>query len=136
LAGLGAALKDIAERGGPRGAKIKLPRGGTSASDSDIVAEVTAPPPLPTPPTPGGVSTSVFGGRTMMNWGRGDAEAIARIDTLTRGELEDMGVTPSIARAWYRFYDNEVIRTPTNPSAAGRAELMRYAYHLLTGTPT
>ena len=47
--------------------------------------------------------------------------------------MEQAGVTPDMAGAWRDFYVNEAARNPTNPSAAGRAQLMDYVNQLLTG---
>ncbi len=68
-----------------------------------------------------------------MRWGTGDAAARERIATLTRDELERAGVTLEMAREWRNFYRRELSRNPANPSAAGRAELMRRAVDLLSG---
>ena len=70
-------------------------------------------------------------GKSVMRWGRGDAEARERIETLSAAELLRHGVTQEIAEAWRRFYENEVRRRPKNPSARGRADLMRAAAGLL-----
>ena len=68
-----------------------------------------------------------------MKWGSGNEDAIARMNTITRAEMEQAGVTPDMAGAWRDFYVNEAARNPTNPSAAGRAQLMDYVNQLLTG---
>ncbi len=85
---------------------------------------------LPVPPTPNNMGTNAFGTR-VMRWGIGDAAARARISTLTRTELEQAGVTRSMAEQWRAFYRNEILRNPANPSAAGRADLMQRAVELL-----
>jgi hypothetical protein len=66
-----------------------------------------------------------------MQWGSGNAAARARISTLTREELERAGLTQEMAEAWRDFYRNELARNPGNPSAAGRTELMQWAFELL-----
>jgi hypothetical protein len=66
-----------------------------------------------------------------MRWGSGEAAARARIRTLTREELERAGLTREMAEAWRDFYRNEFARNSSNPSAAGRAELMQWAVELL-----
>jgi hypothetical protein len=66
-----------------------------------------------------------------MKWGSGDAAARAQISTLTREGLEQAGVTREIAEQCGRFYRNEALRVPSNPSATGRAELMEAAAELL-----
>jgi len=84
------------------------------------------------PPMPPNMGPSQFG-KNVMKWGRGDAEARARIQSLTREELEKNGVTKEMAKQWRDFYQAEKARVPGNPSAAGRAELMQKAYELLGG---
>ena len=61
-------------------------------------------------------------------------QAWARISTLTREELERVGLTREMAEAWRDFYRYESARNPRSPSAAGRAELMQRAVELLTST--
>ena len=70
-------------------------------------------------------------GQKVMNWGSGDADALAQIPRLTRDRLIRDGVTRDIAEAWAKFYRNEVLRRPQNPSARGRAALMEAAARLL-----
>jgi hypothetical protein len=84
------------------------------------------------PQTPSGMTLAKFG-QQVMKWGRSGAEARARITTITREELESSGVTKQLAKAWRNFYQQEAIRNPGNPSAAGRAELMDHAVKLLKG---
>ena len=72
-------------------------------------------------------------GQSVMRWGSGDTAAQARISTLTREELERVGLTQEMAEAWRDFYRSESARNPRNPSAAGRAELMQRAIELLSG---
>ena len=66
-----------------------------------------------------------------MQWGTEDDAARARIGTLTREELEQVGLTQEMAVAWREFYLRELARNPRYPSAAGRAELMQRAVELL-----
>jgi hypothetical protein len=87
---------------------------------------------LPVPSTPGGMSLNQFGTR-VMRWGTGDETARARRGTLAREELQRAGVTREMAEAWRDFYINEKARNPSNPSAAGRADLMQHAVDLLSG---
>ena len=82
------------------------------------------------PDTPRGITKNVFG-EQVMRWGTKDAAARERMRTLTRAELVAAGVTAKTARDWAEFYENEIVRIPRNPSARGRAELMRYAQQLL-----
>lgn len=97
-----------------------------------LAAATTAPAlvKLPVPETPGGMSAAEFG-QTVMRWGRGSAAAIARIGEITRDELTSAGVTREMAQRWAAFYANEAARVADNPSAAGRAELMKHAADLL-----
>jgi uncharacterized protein DUF4951 len=85
---------------------------------------------LPRPGLPEGMTPRQFG-RDVMRWGTGDADALSRIDSLTREELEQAGVTRDMALQWRDFYRSELARNPGNPSAAGRAELMEAAARLL-----
>ena len=84
---------------------------------------------IPKPPLPSGMGNKAFG--ELMRWGTGKDAALARIQTLTRAELEQAGVTKEVAKAWAEFYRAVVEATPKNPSAAGRAALMDAAAKLL-----
>lgn len=84
---------------------------------------------LPPPATPGGMKLPQFG--DVMGWGGNSAEAVARIPQLTREYLVRNGVTRQMAQEWARFYRNEMLRNPGNPSAPGRAQLMEAAAELL-----
>ncbi|HEY8387204.1 MAG TPA: RHS repeat-associated core domain-containing protein, partial [Parasegetibacter sp.] len=86
---------------------------------------------LPRPPTPNNMNLGEFG-RNVMKWGSRNADARARINTLTKAELQANGVTKKMAEAWRDFYINEAKRVPSNPSAAGRADLMQRAVDLLS----
>jgi hypothetical protein len=66
-----------------------------------------------------------------MKWGTGQSAAVARIATLTRSELESIGVTLDMARLWVRLYERVAAANPANGSAKGRASLMNYAAELL-----
>jgi RHS repeat-associated protein len=84
---------------------------------------------LPRPDTPNGMSMPEFG--KVMNWGNGNADARAAIQGLSADALKAAGVTRDIAVQWANLYANEAARVPTNPSAAGRADLMNAAADLL-----
>ena len=84
---------------------------------------------LPAPKTPGGMKLPEFG--KVMNWGTGHEAARSQIPNLTREGLQNGGVTLEIAENWGKFYRNEALRNPSNPSALGRAELMEAAADLL-----
>lgn len=68
-----------------------------------------------------------------MKWGTGDEAARARIQTLTKEELERAGITKEMAASWRDFHRQVKAANPGNPSAEGRAELMQRAYELLGG---
>lgn len=82
------------------------------------------------PPLPPGMGPHEFG-KSVMKWGSRDEDARRRIQTLTREELIDGGVTIEAAIGWRDLYLRELILHPWNPSAAGRAELMQRAADLL-----
>lgn len=87
---------------------------------------------VPILPLPSGITTAEFG-NNVMKWGTGDEAARARMQTLTREELEKSGVTKEMAETWRDFYKSVKDANPANPSAAGRAELMQRAVDLLSG---
>jgi hypothetical protein len=80
---------------------------------------------------PHGMTPAEFGQR--MNWGRGSDEALARINTLTVEELHEVGLSADQALNWAIAYEAVCHLMPQNPSAAGRAELLRHAGRLLSG---
>ncbi len=83
------------------------------------VRSLPAPKPvprLPAPSTPGGMPLGKFG--KTMGWGTGNAAARARIETVTAEEMAGKGVTREMAENWGKFYENEALRNPANPSAA------------------
>jgi hypothetical protein len=80
---------------------------------------------------PAGMTPAEFGQR--MQWGRGSKEARQRIGSLNIAELHDMGLTAEQAVNWAVAYDAVCRLMPQNPSAAGRAELLRHAARLLAG---
>jgi hypothetical protein len=43
-------------------------------------------------------------GENGMKWGTSDSAALARVETLTREELVNIGVTLGMANAWAEFY--------------------------------
>jgi len=83
-------------------------------------------------PLPPGMSTADFG-KDVMKWGTGDEAARTRMQSLTREELENAGVTREMAESWRDFYERVKLETPGNPSAEGRKELMQKAVELLGG---
>src|SRR5262249_49589294 len=78
---------------------------------------------------PSGMTPKQFG--EQMQWGRGSASARQRIVTLTAEELRTAGISAEMASNWAIAYDAVARLTPKNPSAAGRADLMRHAARLL-----
>ena len=86
---------------------------------------------LPIPQVPSGMSVPQFGAN-VMKWGSGYDTARARISTITKDWLVEKGVSVEIAQEWLKFYVNEALRNPNNPSAQGRAELMQHVVKLLT----
>lgn len=80
---------------------------------------------------PAGMTPAEFGQR--MQWGRGSADAERRIESLTVEELNVLGLTVEQANHWAMAYDAVGRLMPRNPSAAGRAALMRRAAQLLAG---
>jgi len=83
-------------------------------------------------PLPPGMTAPEFG-QDVMKWGTGDDAARARMQTLTREELEERGVTKEMAEGWRDLYQRVKLHNPGNPSAQGRAELMQKAVDLLGG---
>jgi hypothetical protein len=79
---------------------------------------------------PQGIAPAEFGQR--MKWGRGSDEARQRITSLTVDELHEIGLTAVQASNWAIAYEAVCRLMPKNPSAAGRAELLRHAARLLS----
>lgn len=77
------------------------------------------------PLIPSGMTLSEFGSK-VMQWGTGDAAAIARTRTITLKWLVTYGVTLEMVMQWLRFYERVYDENPENPSAKGRQELMRH----------
>ena len=80
---------------------------------------------------PKGMTPKQFG--EVLRWGRGSAPARQRKASLTAEELRQAGITAEMANNWAAAYDAVVRLTPQNPSAAGRADLLRHAARLLGG---
>jgi hypothetical protein len=80
---------------------------------------------------PNGMSPAEFGQR--MAWGRGSDEALKRKSTLTVEELHQIGLTAERAIQWAIAYEAVNRLMPQNPSAKGRAVLLRHAAGLLSG---
>ena len=85
------------------------------------------------PMTPGGGDMASFG--LAMGWGSGSESARERMATITREQLQQIGMTRELAIAWRGFYDEVQRQNPLNPSAAGRRDLMQRVIELLTGDP-
>ena len=80
---------------------------------------------------PPGLTIAEFG--KLLGWGNGNEMARARMENLTVEELEAIGLQAEQAANWAIAYESVVRLTPNNPSAAGRADLMRHAARLLGG---
>jgi hypothetical protein len=80
---------------------------------------------------PHGMAPAEFGQR--MKWGRGSAEARQRIRTLRIEEFHEIGLSAEQATGWAIAYEGVCQLMSQNPSAAGRAELLRHAARLLSG---
>lgn len=80
---------------------------------------------------PEGMSPSEFGRK--MDWGRGSDAARDRIASITDEELQEIGLDAKTATNWATAYEAVKRLKPDNPSATGRAELMRRAAKLLGG---
>ena len=78
---------------------------------------------------PPGMNPKQFG--EVLKWGGGSESARQRIATLTVDELRKAGITSQMADNWAAAYDAVARLKPNNPSAAGRADLMRQAARLL-----
>lgn len=78
---------------------------------------------------PAGMGLAEFGER--IGWGRGSEDAVARMRTITVEDLIEIGLTSETAMHWAVAYDAVVRLMPHNPSAIGRAALMRHAAKLI-----
>jgi RHS repeat-associated protein len=65
-------------------------------------------------------------------WGRGEAGAREFARTMTRGRLEEIGLTGEHALIWRDFYGAEFARNPKNGTARERALLMQRYMDLLS----
>ena len=81
---------------------------------------------------PPGITPRQFG-QEVMRWGTGSAMARRRMATLTAGDMKRVGLTAEMADNWAAAYDAVARLMPNNPSATGRAELMRHTANLLRG---
>ena len=118
------------------GAGAKAAKDAVDAANADgdptneAAAAVNSLGRLPIPKVPSGMDVAKFG-QQVMQWGTGSESARERISTITHNELVRNGVTLDMAREWVKFYVNETLRNPNNPSAQGRAELMQHVVKLL-----
>jgi RHS repeat-associated protein len=97
--------------------------GGAGAVGSRTAARMARPP------VPNGMTNTQFG--QLLGWGRGSEAARGQIGKLSASTLREAGVDRSMAQAWQRFYEYEAQAVRTNPSAPGRADLMRHVANLL-----
>ena len=82
---------------------------------------------LPIPATPNNMILPEFG-KGIIGWGAGPKDAEARFLNITQADVERMkqqGLTLEMTKAWQRFYENETLRNPGNPTAPFRAQLMK-----------
>ena len=93
---------------------------------------LTVAPHLLTRLMPAGMTANYFG-ETVMRWGRRDPSAIARIGSISLQHLQRHGITREMAVSWHRFYAHTAKVQPENPSAAGRAKLMKAIVDLFDG---
>jgi len=80
---------------------------------------------------PQGITPAEFGQK--MAWGRGNDDAQQRISTLSALELHEIGLSAEQATNWAIAYEAVCRIMPKNPSATGRAALLRHAARLLAG---
>jgi hypothetical protein len=94
----------------------------------------------PNAPAPRVPPDSLFGrsfqdfGRDVIKWGTGPRGAQARMQTITRQELTQAGVTQPQAQAARDFYMGVLARNPGNAAAAARVQLMNHILQLLGGS--
>ncbi|HYW10028.1 MAG TPA: DUF4951 domain-containing protein [Longimicrobium sp.] len=110
------------------GALVTLSRaapivGGAGAAGSRTAARMSRPP------LPEGMTNAQFG--HLLGWGRGSEAARGQISKLSASTLREAGVNRSMAQAWQKFYEYEAQAVRSNPSAPGRADLMRHVADLL-----
>lgn len=99
-----------------------------SADDLDSMKKIAA---FMRKNLPMGMSLAHFGKR--MKWRMRDVDARTRISTIDVEELRRLGLTIEQAKNWAAAYEGVARVAPTNPSARGRAELMRHVARLLRG---
>jgi hypothetical protein len=80
---------------------------------------------------PQGITPAEF--RQRLKWGRGSDEARQRINTLSVEELHQIGLSAEQATNWAIAYEAVCRLMPQNPSAVGRAALLRHAAQILAG---
>jgi len=71
------------------------------------------------PPTPPGMTRAAFGKAL---WGTGSDEARRRLETITREELDALGMTCQLAEQWHDFYREQSIRRRGLPTAEIRKD--------------
>jgi Arc/MetJ-type ribon-helix-helix transcriptional regulator len=72
-------------------------------------------------------------GKNGIRWGTGEADALSRMEEISREELEAIEMTAEMANAMADFYRAMVIRNRGNGSAVGRIALMNHCAELLRG---
>ena len=90
---------------------------------------------LAPPPYPDQFANRGEFGASGIKWGTGENAALSRMRSLTREELQSIGVTRDMSQQWADFYKNVVVLHPENVSARGRTVLMQFAADLLSEEP-
>ena len=80
------------------------------------------------PATPSGLSHKEFGHRL---WGSGTEDAHQRNQSMTRMELERLGLTAELAKAWQEFYAECVREGRGSETAEARRDLLEHCLELL-----
>lgn len=81
---------------------------------------------LAIPPTPHNMSLPDFG-RGIIGWETGPHGAKTRLENITAADvahIKTQDVTLEMVQTWQKFYANETLRNPGNPTAPYRAQLM------------
>ena len=82
---------------------------------------------LAIPPTPHDMSLPDFG-RGIIGWGTGPDGAKTRLENIKKSDVKKIkkqDVTLEMVQTWQKFYENETLRNPGNPTAPYRAQLMQ-----------
>lgn len=80
------------------------------------------------PASPAGILHKDFGFRL---WGSGADDARRRIETITQEELDQLGLTVELAKAWRDFYAECAQQGRGSDTAEARCNLMQHCVELL-----